>query len=94
MIATLDFVARSDYATILPATICSTDLAGADRWLHPIVDPALSVSYALISPATRALSPAARAFLDRLRIAHAESDSRWSRIIADGEAARPGQPET
>ncbi len=94
MIATLDFVARSDYATILPATICSADLAGAERWLHPIVDPALSVSYALISPATRALSPAARAFLDRLRIAHAESDARWSRIIAEGRAARPGQPET
>jgi len=93
MIATLDFVARSDYATILPATICTADLAGAERWLHPIVDPALRVSYELISPATRALSPAARAFLARLRTAHAESDARWSSLDAGGQATRAGQPE-
>ena len=93
MIATLDFVARSDYATILPATICTADLGGAERWLHPIVDPALSVNYALISPATRAMSPAARAFLDRLRIAHAESDARWTRIFAEGPAGRRSQPK-
>ncbi|MFZ8941001.1 MAG: LysR family transcriptional regulator [Gemmobacter sp.] len=93
MIATLDFVARSDYATILPATICTADLGGAERWLHPIVDPALSVNYALISPATRAMSPAARAFLDRLRIAHAESDARWARILSEGPAGRRSQPK-
>lgn len=64
MLATLEFVANSDFATILPATICTNDLDGRVRSLHPIVDAPLFVDYAVIEPAKSALSPAAGLFLE------------------------------
>lgn len=82
MIATLDFVASSDYVTILPATICTKDLDGGLRWLHPIVGPSLSVSYAVIEPARKALSRAARLFLERLEAEYARSDAQWAEVFA------------
>jgi DNA-binding transcriptional LysR family regulator len=81
MIATLDFVAASDFATILPETICGKDVEGGLRWLHPII-PALTVSYAVIEPARRALSPAAAAFLDRLGAEYAVSQQQWAARLA------------
>lgn len=82
MIATLDFVASSDYATILPQTICGKDLDGRLRWLHPIVDPVLTVGYSVIEPARRAPSPAANAFLERLEAEYCRSGRQWDEIMA------------
>jgi DNA-binding transcriptional LysR family regulator len=81
MIATLDFVAASDWATILPETICGKDVDGRLRWLHPIV-PALTVSYAVIEPARRALSPAAAVFLERFEAGYAASQRDWAARLA------------
>lgn len=82
MIATLDFVASSDYATILPQTICGKDLDGRLRWLHPIVDPVLTVGYSVIEPARRAPSLAATAFLERLEAEYRRSGRQWDDIMA------------
>jgi len=83
MIATLDFVAASDWMTILPETICGKDLDGRLRWLHPI-EPALTVSYVVVEPARRALSPAAGVFLDRLEAEYARSQSVWAARMTPG----------
>jgi DNA-binding transcriptional LysR family regulator len=48
----------------LPETICTNDMDGRVRSLHPIVDPPLFVDYAVIEPAKSALSPAASLFLE------------------------------
>lgn len=82
MIATLDFVASSDYATILPQTICGKDLEGRLRWLHPIVDPVLTVGYSIIEPARRAPTPAATEFLAHLEAEYRRSARQWDDIIA------------
>jgi DNA-binding transcriptional LysR family regulator len=87
MIATLEFVADSDHATILPATICGKDLDGALRWLHPIIRPSLSVSYAVIEPARKAAGPAAAMFLERLEAEYAQSSRIWADVLARVGAA-------
>lgn len=84
MIATLDFVASSDWATILPQTICGQDLDGTDRWLHPIVEPELSIGYAVIEAARHGTSPAAARFREGLEAEYARSQEQWRGILARG----------
>lgn len=84
MIATLDFVASSDWATILPQTICGNDLDGRLRWLHPLVGPQLTVGYVVIEAARRATSPAALRFLERLEAEYARSQDAWRQVLGDG----------
>jgi DNA-binding transcriptional LysR family regulator len=84
MIATLEFVANSDFATILPETICMNDLDGTVRSLHPIVDPGLTVDYAVIEPAKSVLSPAASLFLERIEEHYRRSKEVWEGIGTRG----------
>lgn len=77
MIATLEFVADSDYATILPATICGKDIDGSQRWLHPIVGPTLSINYAVLESSRKSLTPAATLFLQRLEAEYVQSNQNW-----------------
>lgn len=81
MIATLEFVAVSDYATILPTTVCTKDLDGTERWLHPIIDPIMNVDYAVLEPAARSLPVAARLFLERLTDEYKLVQSRWQSVL-------------
>ncbi|MGH6943156.1 MAG: LysR family transcriptional regulator [Geminicoccaceae bacterium] len=91
MIATLEFVANSEWVTILPTTICVNDLDGSVRSLHPLVRPSLTVDYAVIEPAKRALSAPASLFLDRLRLHLREIDARWAGILRRRAPARSGR---
>jgi len=84
MIATLDFVASSDWVTILPQTICGKDLDGRLRRLHPIMGPELTVGYAVIEAARHATSPAAARFLERLEAEYARSQATWDRALGSG----------
>jgi len=77
MIATLEFVANSDHMTILPETICGPDIDGKVRSLHPIVDPGLTVDYAIIEPAKSALHPAAGLFLKGLEVQYQAQKEIW-----------------
>jgi len=86
MIATLEFVAQSDFVTILPATVAAKDIPGTERWVHPLADPPLTVSYSMIQPAARALSPAAELFLERLRAEYAASQHRWEVLLRERTA--------
>src|SRR2546425_7628458 len=64
MIGTLEFVARSDWVTVLPRLICINDLDKGDLVVNPIVKPTLRGEFVIIQPARRTLSLPARRFLD------------------------------
>jgi LysR family tcuABC transcriptional regulator len=65
MIGTLEFVARTDWVTMLPGLICANDLHKRELIISPVVDPPLYAEFILITPARRTLSTAARHFLER-----------------------------
>ena len=62
MFSTLDLVARSDWATILPGIMCLPDLKGERRRVIPFTGPRLSVDYIRIEPMSVPLSDAGQAF--------------------------------
>ena len=78
MIATLEFVAQSDFVTILPETICVNDIDGSVRALHPLADPPLTVDYVVIEPAKSALSRGAGLFLAGIEREYARLKDRWA----------------
>lgn len=86
MFATLELVATSDYATVLPATICRKDIEGRDRWLHPIIGPELTVNYVVMEPASKSMSAAATAFLRYLEEEYLRADEEWTTLIGPPEA--------
>lgn len=97
MIATLEFVAKSDFATILPETICYNDLDGAIRSLHPLDDPPLTVDYAVIEPAKSGLSRPASLFLERIELSYRSLKNVWNGIhhrhaLASDQAAVTATP--
>jgi LysR family nitrogen assimilation transcriptional regulator len=69
MFGTLDFVARGDWVTILPALMMGQG-AGYDTsqgfTVNPVADPPLTLDLVLIEPARRTLAPAAALFLEML----------------------------
>lgn len=87
MMGTLELVATSDWMAILPATLCSTDLGGERRKLHPLVEPELTVDYAVIEPATRTLSPAARLFAETVEQEIKRIADIWESALATKDTA-------
>ena len=67
MLGTLDFVANSDWVTILPGIMMVSDVERPLLTINPIVEPVLPLDLVLIEPLRHALSPAARAFADILQ---------------------------
>lgn len=69
MFGTLDFVARGDWVTILPALMMG-EAATRDGirafTVHPVVDPDLTLDLVVIEPARKTLGPAAALFLSML----------------------------
>lgn len=78
MFGTLDFVARSDWVTILPA-IMMGDGDAPGFTVNPIVDPPLSLDLVLIEPARRPLAPAAAIFLGLLDDEARRLTAAWDR---------------
>lgn len=78
MFGTLDFVARGDWVTILPALMMDR---GATQGfsVNPIADPALTLDLVLIEPARKMLAPAAALFLEML-----EQEARRISAVWDG----------
>src|SRR6202142_1242062 len=62
MIATLEFVARSDWVTILPSVISINDIGRGELIVNPIVAPELHAEFVMIQPTRRTLSTQARMF--------------------------------
>ena len=86
MITTLEFVANSDFVTILPETICVSDIEGRLRSLHPIVDPTLTVDDVVIEPAVSATPRAAALFLNGIEEQYRLLKERWARSGEEHDA--------
>jgi DNA-binding transcriptional LysR family regulator len=82
MIATLEFVARSDYVTILPSVISVNDIGRNELMVNPIVSPELHAEFVVIQPTRRTLSTQARLFLQRFEAEVAHIHDVWDGAIA------------
>jgi LysR family transcriptional regulator, nitrogen assimilation regulatory protein len=87
MIATLEFVACSDYVTILPSVISVNDIGRNELMVNPIVSPELHAEFVVIQPTRRTLSTQARMFLQRFEAEVAHIHDVWDEAIA-GPAKR------
>jgi LysR family tcuABC transcriptional regulator len=92
MIGTLEFVARSDWVTVLPSLICINDVGKGDLVVNPIINPTLRAEFVVIQPARRTLSLPARRFLECFEAQVANIHARWERaltpVAANGRRAR------
>jgi DNA-binding transcriptional LysR family regulator len=80
MTGTLEFVAASDWVTVLPSLICVNDIAAGDIIVSPI-DPPLHAEFIVIEPARRVLSVQARLFLERLEAEVARIRGVWRKKL-------------
>lgn len=90
MIGTFEFIAESDWATILPVTNCIADVAGQRLTVNPITEPEITFEFILIEPSRRPLSAAAQAFIAAIEAKLAEINDDWQRIVK--EHAREAAP--
>jgi LysR family nitrogen assimilation transcriptional regulator len=86
MIGTLEFVARSDWVTVLPSLISVNDIGTGDLVVNPIVGPLLHAEFVVIQPTRRTLSMPARLFLERFEAEVAHIHGIWDKALA-GTAA-------
>jgi DNA-binding transcriptional LysR family regulator len=82
MIATLEFVARSEWVTILPSVISVNDIGRGELIVNPIADPELHAEFVVIQPTRRTLSTQARMFLQRFEAEVAYIHKVWDEAIA------------
>ena len=80
MTGTLEFVAASDWVTVLPSLICVNDIAAVDIIVSPI-DPPLHAEFIVIEPSRRVLSVQARLFLERLEAEVARIRGVWRKKL-------------
>jgi DNA-binding transcriptional LysR family regulator len=81
MLGTLDFVARTDWVTVLPGIMMADESEPRPFTVHPIVDPTFSLDLVLIEPSRRPMSAAAKAFLDTLESETIRLNRRWAGIV-------------
>jgi len=82
MIATLEFVARSNWVTVLPSVISINDIGRGELIVNPIAEPQLHAEFVVIQPTRRTLSTQARMFLERFEREVAHIHERWDAAIA------------
>ena len=82
MIATLEFVARSEWVTVLPSVISVNDIGRGELIVNPIVEPELHAEFVVIQPTRRTLSTQARLFLQRFEAEVAHIHEVWDAAIA------------
>ena len=85
MIATLEFVARSDWATILPSVISVNDIGRGELTVNPLADPEMHAEFVVIQPTRRTLSTQARLFLQRFEQEVAHIHDVWDAAIAGSQ---------
>jgi LysR family nitrogen assimilation transcriptional regulator len=81
MIATLEFVMRSDWVTILPSLICVNDIAQGPLIVNPIVDPPMFAEFTIIEPSRRTTTVEAQYFLNRLELELQRIQQVWIEAI-------------
>jgi LysR family tcuABC transcriptional regulator len=82
MIATLEFVARSNWVTVLPSVISVNDIGRGELIVNPIAQPELHAEFVVIQPTRRTLSTQARMFLERFEREVVHIHEVWDRAIA------------
>jgi len=88
MIATLEFVARSEWVTVLPSVISVNDIGRGELIVNPIAEPELHAEFVVIQPTRRTLSTQARMFLERFEREVAQIRERWDVAIAGTKKAK------
>jgi LysR family nitrogen assimilation transcriptional regulator len=88
MIATLEFVARSDWVTVLPSVISVNDIGRGELIVNPIVRPELHHEFVVIQPTRRTLTMQARLFLERFEHEVAHIHDMWRAAIAAPKSKR------
>ena len=78
MMGTLDFVASSDWRSVVPAIMLAADMEGLPLSVQPIVDPVQPLHLVLIEPSRHVLSAPARTFLDLLREEAEHLNQAWN----------------
>lgn len=81
----LEFIKKSDWATILPMTAVINDLDSARLCLNPIIEPSIKSDLFVAHLTQNPLSAASRVFVDTLREASRGNATAW-----DAAAARAG----
>jgi DNA-binding transcriptional LysR family regulator len=79
MLGTLDFVARTNWVTVLPGVMMAEESEPRLFTVNP-VEPAFSLDLVLIEPSRRPMSAAAKAFLDMLERETIRLNRRWAGI--------------
>jgi DNA-binding transcriptional LysR family regulator len=81
MLGTLDFVARTDWVTILPSLMMASEMRARLFTVNPIVSPPFALDLVLIEPSRRPMSPAAQAFLQLLEDESIRITQTWQGLI-------------
>lgn len=87
MMGALDFVATSDWVTIVPALMMNGDIESSQYSVRPIVGPAATLDLILIEPMRSSLSLPATAFLDILRSESIRLNEIWRRYLDEPQSA-------
>ncbi len=87
MTGTLEFVAASDWVTVLPSLICVNDIASSEIVVSPI-EPPLHAEFIVIEPARRTLSVQAGLFLERLETEVQHIRRTWQKRLGAKAVAR------
>jgi DNA-binding transcriptional LysR family regulator len=90
MIATLEFVARSDWVTVLPSVIAVNDIGRKELIVNPITDPQMHAEFVVIQPTRGTLNTQARLFLERFEAEVAHIHGVWEKAIAKPRRSRAG----
>ncbi len=85
MIATLEFVARSDWVTVLPSVISINDIGRGELIVNPLVAPELHAEFVVIQPTRRTLTTQARLFLERFEAEVAHIHNVWDQAIGQNK---------
>jgi LysR family nitrogen assimilation transcriptional regulator len=88
MLGTLDFIANSDWVTILPGIMMVSDIERPLLTINPIAAPALPLDLVLIEPLRRVLSSPAQAFAQILQEETERLNAVWQPYLPAG--AKPG----
>ncbi len=86
MTGTLEFVARTDWVTVLPSVISVNDITKGELIVNPIVDPPLYAEMVVIQPTRRTLPTQARLFLERFEAEVAHIHETFDQAIAEASA--------
>jgi LysR family tcuABC transcriptional regulator len=89
MIGTLEFVARTDWVTVLPSLICINDIRAGELVINPIADPPLHAEFVVVQPARRPLTLQAQLFLERFDAEILHIHAAWAEAI--GRRPRPAR---